>query len=343
MDQFFFFETKEFAVLPVFGGLKIIEYNYELIYKMVFKKYLYISLALAIYIIALLYLHFSVQQPFTDSLFVLFIIGICFSSVAWLSTKNISMPLHKPVFKNEAWLLFVLIVWIICYITFGGGLINIIFPKAWLDNPQSAAILLFIKKLFCFVLIPFALYNLKGFTLKDFGLKNMEVKFPGKETTLIFLLLSVTIFLFQYFLSNGSKPLRSGEFNPLQLLIGMPLCFVYLILDTGLIEEFFFRGLLQSRLSMLFKSSVGGIVCTAIIFGLVHAPGLYLRGAESEGIQEQMPFLFWVAYTIVYMSIAGIFLGIVYSKTKNLWLVMAIHAMFDLIPNFSEFMKTWHL
>ena len=310
---------------------------------MIFKKYLYIYVAIIIYIIALLYLHFSFQQPFADSLFVLFIIGICFSTVAWLSTKNLSMPLYKPNFKNEGWFLIVLIVWIIFYITFGGNLINKIFPKAWLDNPQSSNILIFIKKIVVFVLIPFALYNSMGFTLKDFGLKNIVVKFPGKETNLIFLLLSVIILLFQYFLSNGSKPIRSGEFSALQLLTGLPLCFVYLILDAGLIEEFFFRGLLQSRLSIVLKSSVGGIVCTAVIFGLVHAPGLYLRGSESEGIQEQMPFLFWVAYTIVYMSIAGIFLGIVYNKTKNLWLVMAIHAMFDLIPNFSEFMKTWHL
>lgn len=129
----------------------------------------------------------------------------------------------------------------------------------------------------------------------------------------------------------------------MQLLTGLPLCFAYLMLDAGLIEEFFFRGLLQSRLSVFLKSSVGGIVCTAFIFGLVHAPGLFLRGAESEGMDEQIPFLFWVAYTIVNMSIAGISLGILYSKTKNLWPVMAVHAMFDLLPNFSEFMKTWHL
>jgi len=75
----------------------------------------------------------------------------------------------------------------------------------------------------------------------------------------------------------------------------------------------------------------------------VHAPGLFFRGAESEGMEEQMPFLFWLAYTIVNMSVAGVFLGIVYSKTKNLWLVIAIHAMIDLLPNFAEFVQTWHL
>ncbi|MGZ8550098.1 MAG: CPBP family glutamic-type intramembrane protease [Chitinophagaceae bacterium] len=44
---------------------------------------------------------------------------------------------------------------------------------------------------------------------------------------------------------------------------------------------------------------------------------------------------------MAYMSVAGIFLGIVWQRTKNLWLVMAIHAMLDLLPNAGEFIRTW--
>jgi len=43
------------------------------------------------------------------------------------------------------------------------------------------------------------------------------------------------------------------------------------------------------------------------------------------------------------MSLAGIFLGIVWSRTKNLYLVMAIHAMVDLLPNTADFFHTWGL
>ena len=307
------------------------------------KKYTSLIGAFAIYATALLYLHFAFQLHFSEFLDIFFIVGIGFSSIAWLLTKNLALPYHKPLIKKEGWLLLALILWIVFYITYGGSLINNIFPRAWLSNPQSASIIIFVKKCLVFVLIPFTIYKLSGFTLKDFGLRNTEVRFPGKKTTLLFISLSIAALLFQYFLSNGSKPIRSGQFSMLQLLTGLPLCFVYLIFDAGLIEEFFFRGLVQSRLSLLLKSSVGGIVCTAVIFGLVHAPGLFFRGAESEGMEEQMPFLFWLAYTIVNMSVAGVFLGIVYSKTKNLWLVIAIHAMIDLLPNFAEFVQTWHL
>jgi len=43
------------------------------------------------------------------------------------------------------------------------------------------------------------------------------------------------------------------------------------------------------------------------------------------------------------MSIAGIFLGITWGKTKNLYLIMALHAMVDLIPNIDAFIHTWKI
>ena len=303
----------------------------------------YVLAGLAIYAIALLYLHFVFQLPFSDFLAAFLVLGIGFSSIAWLFTRNLDIPLQKPLIKNELWWLLFLILWVTFYITYGGDLVTKLLPDTWSHNPQSASILSFLRKSFAFVLIPFAVYRSFGFTLKDFGLKHPEVKFPGRKTTILFISISAAALLFQYFLSNGSKPVRSGHYSILQLVAGLPLCFVYLLFDAGLIEEFFFRGMLQPRLTLLLKSATGGIICTACIFGLVHAPGLFLRGAESEGMEEQMPFLFWAAYTIVYMGITGIFLGIIYYKTKNLWLVMAIHAMVDLLPNFPEFARTWHL
>ena len=82
------------------------------------------------------------------------------------------------------------------------------------------------------------------------------------------------------------------NFNVIQLLIATLLCFIYLLFDAGLIEEFFFRGLLQSRLTGFLNNKTGGIIVTAIIFGLIYASGLYLRGSEGEGINEQMSFIF---------------------------------------------------
>jgi membrane protease YdiL (CAAX protease family) len=57
------------------------------------------------------------------------------------------------------------------------------------------------------------------------------------------------------------------------LLIGLPLCFIWLFVEAGLVEEFFFRALIQSHLAAAFKSEVSGTVLMSLIFGLAHAPG----------------------------------------------------------------------
>lgn len=304
-------------------------------------KYKYFIGGLLLYAVAVLYLIFAFNFSVTGLLVPFAVFGVLFSLLGWLLCKKFPVPSHHPAIKNEVWFLIVLIGWIVFYITYGGSLINKMLPASWIENPPVYSIIIFLRKLLFFVLVPFGIYKLFRFTLKDVGLKGSPVKFFSKKSLLVFVVLSISALLFQYFLSGGAKGIRSGEFNSAQLFIGLPLCFVYLLFDAGLIEEFFFRGILQSRLSVLLKSTTGGIVVSSIIFGLVHAPGLYLRGAGSEGIDEQMPFLFFAAYTIGYMSIAGIFIGIVYSKTKNLWLVMAIHAMVDLLPNFGDFVNTW--
>jgi hypothetical protein len=57
------------------------------------------------------------------------------------------------------------------------------------------------------------------------------------------------------------------------------------------------------------------------LFWVGACTGIIFRGAESEGMEEQMPFLFWAAYTIVNMSVAGVFLGIVYKNKIFGWLL----------------------
>lgn len=303
----------------------------------------FIALYILLYAIALLYLHVAFEESFGNYLLTFSILGIGFSAIAIWLTKDLSFALHTKTFTKEIVFVIVLVALIGFYITYGGTLVNNILPAAWFTDERIASVIIFVKKFIFFVAIPFTIYKALGFSLDDFGLKKSPVSLLSKRAVAIFISLATASLLFQYFLSNGGKNLQQQHFNAVQLIAGIPLCFVYLLFDAGLIEEFFFRGFLQGRLTALLRSETGAIVVSAIIFGLVHAPGLYLRGAASEGIDEQLPFLFFAAYTITYISIAGIFLGIIYSKTKNLWLVMALHAVLDLLPNFSDFIHTWHL
>lgn len=305
------------------------------------KEYIYFLIGLAIYILAVLYLHIFFKQPLADFLTVFLVPGVAFSLMARLLLKNQPISPLQAAFKNEAVVLVLLLAWIVVYITWGAALINQLLPVSWIENEKINSLIIMLRKLLVFVAVPWLVYRSFGFSREDFGLKNSPVKIFSRKGIVCFILLSVAVLLFQFFLSNGSKPVRDGAFSLQQLAWALPLGFFWLFIEAGLVEEFFYRSILQSRLTVLLRSPTGAIVVSALIFGLSHAPGLYLRGAESEGISGQLPLLFWSAYTIAYMSVAGIFLGIVWQRTKNLWLVMAIHAMLDLLPNAGEFIGTW--
>src|SRR5438094_9589758 len=103
---------------------------------------------------------------------------------------------------------------------------------------------------------------------------------------------------FQFFLGNGAVPIRQGKFTAAQLLIGLPLCFIWLVIEVGLVEEFFFRALVQSRFGAWFKSEVSGIVLMSLAFGLAHAPGFIFRQAGGvEGLGPNPSALHAIAYS----------------------------------------------
>jgi len=308
------------------------------------RRTIYVVAYLIVYAIAAQILISGFNESPKDILTVFACVGIGFSLAAWYLTKNIrNRTRDKISFPKETWFIIFLIAWIVLYITYGSGFIDRLLPASVLKNQRVYSFITLARKLVVFVFVPFFLYKTAGFSSKDFGLRLPVKKIFTVKNIVIFLVLSILITAFQYYLSNGGKNFRNEHFTLLQLITGFPLLFAWLFVEAGLVEEFFFRAVLQARLSLLLKSRTAGIVVSGLIFGLAHAPGLYLRGAGSEGIEEQLPFIFFAAYTIVYMSIAGIFLGILYIRTKNLWLVIALHAMVDLIPNFSDFIHTWYL
>lgn len=309
--------------------------------KFLFNKYLLAGLC--IYTSAALYLIIQFHLPAEDVLFPFIIFGIGFCSIAGVIGMKLKPAYQQPAFKNEILLLLVPVVLVVLYISLDPKWMNSIFPKKWQSNEQITFVITIIRKLLLFTVIPFVIYHRKGFRFSDFGLTRPAVKLNHSVSLIYLFVFTILILLFQFYLSNGGKNLLHEKFSAGQLVIGIPLCFLALMIEAGLVEEFFFRGFLQSRLASILRSETGGIIVASIIFGLVHAPGLFLRGAAGEEISEPMPFIFWCAYSITFMSIAGIFLGIIYSKTKNLWLVICIHAIIDLIPNLSSFIHTWHI
>jgi membrane protease YdiL (CAAX protease family) len=279
-----------------------------------------------------------------DAIVELVIFGLAFPLVAWVATLR-ARPLTLTVHRSaaEMWLLVAGLIGVTLYLVWGATLSEALVPAGWLASERAKFFVVFVRKLIVFVAIPFVLFRATfGYRWRDFGLQFAGLRALGANHLPVVLILSTAILLFQFFLGGGAAPIRRGEFHATQLVIGLPLCFAWLFIEAGLVEEFFFRALLQTRIATWYRSEVTGVALMALFFGLAHAPGFILRHAGlEEAIGANPSPADSIAYAIAVLSVGGIFFGIVWARTKNLFAVMIIHAATDLLPNFAQFVKTW--
>jgi membrane protease YdiL (CAAX protease family) len=279
-----------------------------------------------------------------DAIVELVIFGLAFPLLAWITTLR-ARPLTLAVHRRaaEMWLLLACLIGVTLYLVWGAALSETLLPASWLLSERGKFFVVFVRKLIVFVAIPFVLFRtVFGYRWRDFGLQVAGLRALAGNHLPVVLVLSAAILVFQFFLGGAAGPIRRGEFHASQLAIGLPLCFAWLFIEAGLVEEFFFRALLQTRLAAWFRSEMTGVALMALLFGLAHAPGFILRHAGLEEAIGANPSLAdSIAYAIVVLSVGGIFLGIVWARTKNLFAVMIIHAATDLLPNFAQFVKTW--
>ena len=280
------------------------------------------------------------------ALIVLVLFGIIFPGLAWLATLRavpLSISIHPTA--REMLVLVACIVALSVYLIGGPQWINNHLPQTWIDSPQIKFFITLAKKLIVFVVIPFGIFRFAfGYRLRDFGIQREGLRALCRNHLPMVLVVGGALLAFQFFLGNGAAPIRQGKFSASQLLLGLPLCFVWLVIEVGLVEEFFFRALVQSRLAAWLKSEVSGVVLMSLVFGLAHAPGFIFRGAGAvEGLGANPTALEGTAYSIVVLAVSGILFGVMWARTKNLVALMLLHAAGDLLPNFAEFVNVWHI
>jgi uncharacterized protein len=275
---------------------------------------------------------------------VLVVFGIAFPFIAWITTRR-AVPLSISVNDRKSQLIVLIgyIVVLSIYLIGGPQWIDQHLPSSWIDSERIRFFITLAKKLLIFVAIPFAIFRFVfGYRIRNFGIQSGGLRALCRNHLPVVLVVGGAFVAFQYFLSGGGASFRHGHFTTYQLLLGLPLCFIWLFVEAGLVEEFFFRGLVQSHFAAAFKSEVSGAVLMSLIFGLAHSPGFIFRHAgEVEGLGSNPSALDAVAYSIVVLAISGVTFGVVWSRTKNLFAVMLIHAAGDLLPNFGSFAQTW--
>lgn len=108
-----------------------------------------------------------------------------------------------------------------------------------------------------------------------------------------------------------------------------PLSFGVMLLTAGFTEEFFFRGVLQSRLAALFRSNWLAVVATSMLFGFYHLPYAYLhpRWPSHGNWPAALAAAFGQAVPL------GLILGTLFVRTRsNLFACIVLHALINSLP-----------
>lgn len=234
---------------------------------------------------------------------------------------------------------------VVSYLVWGSTKIDALVFQVVDRDPRFEYLLDLIKKLLVFVIIPYGIFSRWfGYSWRDFGLSlNLRNSLSPPYLALLGVMF-VLYFLIQTLVGQAAQPLFSGDYASSSIFLGVLVLYPLLALKVGIVEEFFFRAILQGRLSAWLKSETAGIVLMALIFGLAHAPGLYLRGAGAVTALGQTPDLSSsVAYSIAILSLAGLAFGVIWSRTRNLLVLVLIHAWVDLPPSLPKFIDSFGL
>jgi len=192
-------------------------------------------------------------------------------------------------------------------------------------------------KLLFFVLIPLvavrviwgASWPALGFSLGDLSSQLISAA-----------ILIVLLGGFNLVAGGAAAPIRARQFNARQLFIGFGLAFIWSSIEAGLVEEFFFRAFLQTRLVNFLQSPAGGICTASLLFGLAHAPGIYLRRGGVHGpLGEQPSLLDAVLYSILVLSPTGWFTGLLYWRTQSLIAPVLVHGGIDAVAATADFIN----
>lgn len=122
-----------------------------------------------------------------------------------------------------------------------------------------------------------------------------------------------------------------------QVILYLPITILLILFTAGFTEEFFFRGVLQTRLAKWWKNEVIALLVTSVLFGVYHVPYLYFNSPLSGNVPS-------ILGECSLLTISGLFLGFVYLKSeKNLLASVAMHTLFDAFPAMTMLHFTGHI
>lgn len=265
-------------------------------------------LLLAVYLVSAYALTFY-GKPLGETLIGLVLFGLLaalMGLVSWRVSPN-EIRVKSP--QREALLVVgYLVFWLILNLALWPRLFS---RSLWLANGMSFWMLL--------VIVPCLILLSRGYRLSDMGLTREHLRSNVRVT----LLAGGVTGLVMLLLTPGGRFLRSGEVAASTLTLGLLASFGIAILTAGLHEEFFFRAVLQTRLSEALNSRLSGLFLATLIFSLYHLPfRFYVSTWSSAG-----RIGYALALTFTEPVLGGLIMGVLWLRTRNLVAPVIIHAL----------------
>lgn len=264
---------------------------------------------------------------------VITIFGLALGGAAWLLTRGADAPrveVKRPALESGAIIVY-LVLYAVLFLGFG-----MTWARQALPEGQQQELLVMGLKLGVHIVLPAILLILLGAKLGPIT----QLGLSGRKFWRTLIVLGLIILALVCVITPSLKQISGIPPTFETMIWAVPLGFIWITLEAGACEEFLFRAVLQTRLTSWFNSAWAGVIVTAVIFGLAHAPGLFMRGGPGVDGWSTDP-LQVVAHTIAVLSPIGLTFGLIYARTKSLLLVILLHGLVDVLPNLADFVATW--
>lgn len=180
------------------------------------------------------------------------------------------------------------------------------------------------------VILPLIYLFSKGYGFSDLGLTKKSFLKNLKIT----LLACLTVGGLMLLITPGGKFILSSSLPLGELLGSFAIAFGYSLVFAAFFEEFFFRAILQTRLTEYYKSGIKGILIASVLFGLYHLPFQYYHlGAANGDIVHSL------SNVLTEQMITAPIFGILWFRTRSLMAPITLHALIDafsLLPQMAE-------
>jgi hypothetical protein len=142
----------------------------------------------------------------------------------------------------------------------------------------------------------------------------------------------------QLVMSGGMRAVRDGRITVKQLTVGFVTAFGWNVFASGVAYECFYRGILQTLLVGCLGSAGDGILATSLLVGLMHVPFQYRFGRQMFGGRPDQSFwLHSILYSILVITPASWWTGLLYWRTGTILAPMLVRATIDAVDDIPSF------